>query len=260
MINDELISKINELKESGEDFVLITLVNARGSAPQVVGAKMLVSAQGLKWGTVGGGKLEKTAIEKAQKMLTQKVISEFVEWNLQTDIGMTCGGVVSLYLEKFYVSNSSKGIWSIAVFGAGHVAQELVPLLLKLDCQVFWIDSRREWLDKIASNSRLVKIETENLASALESLPENTFIASMTMGHAFDLPILKDAFLKHSFPYVGVIGSESKSRVLKNDLLSAGVDKILLEQLHCPIGEDFGNNTPVEIAFSIVAQLLKLRS
>ena len=259
MINDDFIFKINELKEAGEDFILVTLVNARGSAPQVVGAKMLVNSQGLAYGTVGGGKLEQAGIEKAKKMLTQNTITEYVEWNLQTDIGMTCGGVVSLYLERIHATASKNRTWNIAVFGAGHVAQELVPLLLKLDCQVFWIDSRREWLDKIASHTRLIKIETESLSSALEKLPTNSFIASMTMGHAFDFPILKDAFLNHQFPYIGVIGSDSKARVLKNELALAGVDKNLLEKLHCPIGEDFGNNTPIEIAFSVVAQLLKIR-
>ena len=259
MINDELISKINELKVAGEDVVLVTLVNARGSAPQIVGAKMLVNSQGLAYGTVGGGKIEQATIAKAHEMLSKNTINEYVEWNLQTDIGMTCGGVVSLYFERIHAANSKSRTWNIAVFGAGHVAQELVPLLLKLNCQVYWIDSSREWLDKIAAHKNLIKIETENLSSALVNLPANTFMVSMTMGHAFDFPILKEALLNHSYPYVGVIGSDSKARVLKNELSQAGVDKNLLDKLHCPIGEDFGNNTPIEIAFSIVAQLLRVR-
>jgi xanthine dehydrogenase accessory factor len=97
------------------------------------------------------------------------------------------------------------------------------------------------------------------MAAVVKKLSPNTFIASMTMGHAFDLPILLEALSLNQFPYIGVIGSESKARVLKQDLRKNGVSEEAITKLHCPIGEAFGNNQPAEIAISIVAQLIKIR-
>ncbi len=258
-MNNDLFKKIIELANANLDFIIVTLVNIKGSAPQVLGAKMLVGRNGLIAGTIGGGKVELKAIERAKLLLTTDHQTDFCEWNLQTDVKMTCGGVVNLYFEKMKSNSNDSNWWTVAIFGAGHVAQEVVSLLLKLDCQVKWIDPRRDWLDKIPDHSRLQKIHIEDMKSYLDELPSQSFIASMTMGHAYDLPILIRAFNDFQFPYVGVIGSESKAVVLKSDLLKNGVRADLAETLYCPIGESFGNNSPVEIALSIVAQLVKMR-
>jgi len=61
-----------------------------------------------------------------------------VEWNLKRDVGMTCGGSVSLLLETYNI-----GVWKIVIFGAGHVAQALTALLMTLRCQVTVVDPRQ---------------------------------------------------------------------------------------------------------------------
>lgn len=254
-MNDEFLIQLSRFKEVGTIVIVVTMVNARGSSPQDVGARIIIGQDGLLYGTIGGGKLEEKVIAHAKTMLSLDFKNDFREWNLQTDVGMTCGGVVGLFFEKIQLTSD----WKIAVFGAGHVAQELVRLLLKLDCEITCIDPRMEWLEKLPEHSRLKKIQTDEMLSVLKSLSEKTFIALMTMGHAYDLPILVEAMKNYNFPYIGVIGSDSKARVLKNDLLKNGVDQLKIEKLYCPIGERIGNNQPAEIAISIVAQLLKAR-
>ena len=81
--------------------ILATMVEHRGSAPQVNGAKAIVTEEGLFWGTIGGGKVENEVIEKAKELLSSNESTEFISWNLQRDIGMTCGGEVKIFLEKF---------------------------------------------------------------------------------------------------------------------------------------------------------------
>lgn len=254
-MNEQFIDHVQKLRETGKDAVVVTMVHARGSAPQEIGARIIVGSEGLLFGTVGGGKVEEKCIAHAKAMLAAGTDHDFADWNLQKDVGMTCGGVVSFYFERML----PRPKWKIAVFGAGHVAQELIPLLLKLDCDITWVDSREDWLNKIPDHHKLKKIHTFELKSVVPTLVPETFIASMTMGHAYDLPILIEAMNRKVFPYIGVIGSESKARVLKADLQKAGVDEALIAQLHCPIGEPFGNNHPVEIAFSIIAQFITVR-
>ena len=86
--------KLSKLIELDIPFVTVTLLEIRGSAPQINGAKALITANGLEWGTVGGGKIEAAAINFAQEALKTHggTTCKLVKWNLQTDIGMTCGG------------------------------------------------------------------------------------------------------------------------------------------------------------------------
>ncbi|MFA6236664.1 MAG: xanthine dehydrogenase accessory protein XdhC [Bacteriovorax sp.] len=254
-MNEDFLRQLYKLREEGTICVVVTLISVTGSAPQEVGARIIVGDQGLLYGTIGGGKLETKAIQKARDLLTLDNNHEFVQWNLQKDVGMTCGGVTSLFFEKFLPRSD----WKIVVFGAGHVGQELVRLLIRLDCDVVCVDPRAEWLNKLPEHFRLKKIQTDDMKSVLKTLSADTFITSVTMGHAFDLPILKEALTEFNFPYIGAIGSDSKARVLKADLLKHGVTENLIASLHCPIGEPFGNNHPAEIAVSIVAQLLTKR-
>ncbi len=250
-----ILERILELQESGETFIVATLVNTRGSAPQEVGAKILVGANGYIDGTIGGGKVEERVIAHSKDMLKSAQSTDYAEWNLQTDIKMTCGGVVSFFFERV----QKKPSWEIAVFGAGHVAQELVRLLLKLECSLICVDPRQEWLDKLPEHHKLKKIQTSEMKDVVATLHPNTFIASMTMGHAFDVPILLAAMERNVFPYIGVIGSDSKAAVIRSDLKKHNISPEIIAKLHCPIGEPIGNNTPVEIAISIVAQMIKLR-
>ena len=250
-----ILEKIHELQSSGQSFVVATLVKTLGSAPQEVGAKIIVGVDGYLDGTVGGGKVEERVILEAKRMLKTGESFDYASWNLQTDIKMTCGGVVHFFFELV----QKKPVWEIAVFGAGHVSQELIRTLLKLECSITCADPRVEWLNKLPDHHNLTKIHTETMKDVIATLNPGTFIASMTMGHAFDLPILIAAMERNVFPYIGVIGSDSKAAVIRSDLKKNGVSDEWIKKLFCPIGETIGNNTPAEIAISITAQLLKER-
>ncbi len=256
------IERLAELAQRGAPFVSVTLVDAVGSIPSTVGSKMLVTREGLAFGTVGGGRVEAKAIDHAISMLSDpsgprssSPPSAFVEWNLQRDVGMTCGGVVKLFFETY---NHSQ--WQIAIFGAGHVAAAVVHCLLPLECRITVIDPREDWLARLADHPRLVKILAENSGDEVARLPEDAFVLCMTMGHRIDRPILEEIFrLGRTFPYLGVIGSEAKRKVLERELRSAGVPQDQLGQMHCPIGLNLGRNLPGEIAISVVAQLIAER-
>jgi xanthine dehydrogenase accessory factor len=235
------------------------MVEAVGSTPQDAGSKMLVTAEGLATGTVGGGRIEHKAIEHARQMLAKPVghsaTTEFVEWNLKRDVGMTCGGTVKLFFETYNHSD-----WRVVVFGAGHVAGEVVGCLGRLDCHVTCIDPRADWLDRIPPANRLRKICSEDPHQLLKQLPDDAFVICMTMGHATDRPILEEIFRQQrQFPFLGVIGSKAKRAVLVKELAAAGIPRDEAEAFHCPIGLEIGTNQPGEIAISVVAQLIQER-
>lgn len=239
------------------DYVVITLVDFKGSVPQTLGAKARVSSAGLVDGTIGGGKLEAKAILFAQDILVKRdsLVCRLVTWNLTQDVGMTCGGVVTFLFEL-----TRPEAWKIVVFGAGHVAQELVPLLTKLNCKVTCIDSRAEWLEKIPPSEKLNKRLAPVPHETVQDFSDDCFFILMTQGHASDLPILAEILrTRPSAPYIGVIGSKTKAVSLKAHLKAMDFTQEKLSRYFCPIGLELGNNTPVEIAFSVVAQVLQVR-
>ena len=248
------------LQREGTSFVLVTLVEALGSTPQDTGAKMLVTAGGRHSGTVGGGKVEAQAIAFAQEMLVPGVADagqpRFVAWTLKTDVGMTCGGAVKLYFEPQLAPGAR---WPVAVFGAGHVSQALVRVLLPLPCALTVCDSRAEWLDQLPAAANLQTIRHDQPAELVPALPDRTFLLCMTKGHTSDRPILECALRERNFPFIGVIGSEAKAAVLRRELVAAGIAPERAAQFHCPVGLEFGTNHPHEIALSIAAQLLTER-
>lgn len=248
---------INKLLSQRIPFVAVTLVDASGSIPNDVGTKMLVTKQGLHYGTVGGGKVEKKAIDIAIDLLNTDDPSRkthFVNWSLERDVGMTCGGLVKLFFEKHNCAS-----WNIVVFGAGHVANALISLLVKLDCKITCVDPRQEWLDKLPNTASLNKLLVENMSEYVPQIPEASFVVLMTMGHSTDSPILIEILRTRKFPYLGVMGSEAKAVRLRKDVLNAGLPESMTKAFYCPIGLSFGTNHPQEIAFSVIGQLLQER-
>lgn len=248
--------KVISLLEDKNPFVSVTLVDNLGSTPQDQGAKMLVNSDGLIFGTIGGGKVEKKCIELSQQLISEKSSEkfQFFQWNLNKDVGMTCGGTVKLYFELFNIAN-----WDICIFGAGHVSNALIHILIKLDCQITCIDPRKEWLDKLPQSEKLTLIHSTNMPEEVKNIKENSFVALMTMGHTTDKPIILEILKTRTFPYIGVIGSKAKANILTKDIIEAGLDPQLRNRFYCPLGLDLGTNDINEIAISIAAQLIQQR-
>jgi xanthine dehydrogenase accessory factor len=247
---------LSELMASGAPLVTVTVVDTMGSVPQDRGAKMIVTSEGLRFGTVGGGKIETKAIAEAQKMLRGEIAekTQFVSWNLNKDVGMTCGGIVKLFFEAHNVAR-----WNVVVFGAGHIAQALTRILVNLDCRVTCIDPREEWISRLPQSPKLTPIRTDDMPSIVKTLPDDAFVVLMTMGHTTDKPILIEILRTRTFPYLGVIGSHSKAVVLRRDVAEAGLPKEKESAFFCPVGLEIGTNHPYEIAVSIVAQMIGVR-
>jgi len=251
-IYEQLVALENE----GVPFVLVTLVEAIGSTPQDAAAKMLVTAGGLHSGTVGGGKVEAAALKLAGEVLAGgDAKPRFVSWTLKGDVGMTCGGSVKFYFEPHF----GPGTWNIAVFGAGHISQALLPVLIPLPCRITVVDSRPEWLDRIPRSPNVRTVLSDKPEDIVPELDPKAYLLVMTMGHATDRPVLRRALNERQFPFIGVIGSASKAEILRRELLADGVPAEKASSYHCPVGLEFGTNHPHEIALSIAAQLLSER-
>ena len=96
---------------------------------------------------------------------------------------------------------------------------------------------------------------------AIRDLTEeaNTAYVVMTRGHAYDEKCLLEIAKKESY-YVGMMGSKTRSAMMREELRLAGVSAEWINRLHAPIGLSIGAQTPEEIAVAVLAQILSERS
>jgi xanthine dehydrogenase accessory factor len=91
-----------------------------------------------------------------------------------------------------------------------------------------------------------------------------SFIIIVTYSHDVDEKVL-EALLnleddQQNWFYLGMIGSKRKVREIFQNLKDRGIRESLLENVKAPIGVPIGSHTPMEIAISIIAEIIKLKN
>jgi len=94
----EWIQQLQELLQSVDKVVIVSVASVKGSTPREPGARMLVSENKVS-NTIGGGHLEYKAIQLARNMLSQDVSSDLQKFSLGASLGQCCGGVVTVFFE-----------------------------------------------------------------------------------------------------------------------------------------------------------------
>ena len=144
----------------------------------------------------------------------------------------------------------------IAIFGAGHVGAATIDVLSRLDCNIRWIDSRRNIFRGTPSNARAV--ETCEPALEVAAMPPRSCYLIMTHSHALDFDICDRVLRRGDAIYCGLIGSLSKRRRFEKRFRSQGMQERDLERLVCPIGvAGISGKKPAEIAVSAAAEVLQ---
>jgi xanthine dehydrogenase accessory factor len=96
--------RMRQLAAEGAPFAVATVVRTQGSTPQVVGAKLIVTADrtARPFGTLGGGCVEADAIDAARDVLAggsasvrEYRLTEELAWNT----GLVCGGTMWILAE-----------------------------------------------------------------------------------------------------------------------------------------------------------------
>jgi xanthine dehydrogenase accessory factor len=239
----------------GLSYVLITAIVSAGSTPRENGCKMVVTGEA-QYDTIGGGHLEFDAIKTAREYLLQgKQSQHIVSYPLSSKLGQCCGGAVKLLFEV-YVNHQQH----IAIFGAGHVASALVPILAQLPLQISWIDSRQQLFDEqtLTFPANVKCIVNDDPVDEISRFTEHTWVLILTHNHQLDYT-LAEAFLKQGKTgFLGMIGSQTKAKRFQTRLQHRGFTPKQIEQLDSPIGDtSIPGKLPIEVAISISAQIIK---
>ena len=248
---------IHYCEQHAEGYALITVLTTAGSTPREQGTKMVVTAD-RQFDTIGGGHLEFKAIELARQALADSVNRRHNQqaihsFPLASKLGQCCGGAVKLLIET-HVSHRQV----LALFGAGHVAQALVPILAQLPLSVRWIDNRESLTPTEPLPANVNYLCDDEPVGEIPLLPAGSWVVIMTHDHQLDFELAEKALKQPDLPYVGMIGSQTKAKRFVHRLQSKGISAGQLSRFVTPIGlSDIPGKLPVEVAVSVSAQIIQ---
>lgn len=234
------------------NFALLTVTGTRGFTPRKAGAHMLVDDGGETFGTIGGGAIENDALREARALLESGGGSFLLERHLTQELGMCCGGAMSVFIEA--VTPSPR----LFVFGAGYIAQPLAMMAAACGFRVTVVDDRPEWTRPERFPGVAVECRSPETQARETRFGPDDFAVVVTHDHQLDQRVVQE-LLKQPLRFLGMIGSVAKQRKFALRLRARGFSDPDLARLHTPLGLAIGAATPEEIAVSVMAQLIQVR-
>ncbi len=148
----------------------------------------------------------------------------------------------------------------LLIVGGGHLGQAVGNLAPDLGFDVWVVDDRQEYVstERFPRAERLICGEIGPTLKQLE-VTANTYCLIVTRGHNHDEEALFH-LCDRGARYVGMIGSRRKIKLIFDDLEAEGVSPETLAKVYAPLGIDIGSQTVMEIAISILAELIAHRN
>ncbi|MCK4488922.1 MAG: XdhC family protein [Anaerolineales bacterium] len=252
---NEVLASLAEIARRGTTGALCTIIKTKGSTPRKEGSKMLVYPDGKIVGSIGGGEIEGRVIQEAIDSLQSgesKILSYALVNSEKDDLGI-CGGTLEIFVDPL------KQPEDIVVVGGGHVGRAVIHLAKWMGFRVTLSDDRKEFC-----SPEFVPDADDYIHCKLKDLPANyvfsdqTAVILATRNNKVDITGLPEILAEPS-AYIGVISSQRRWKLTKEQLISSGVNKDKLRRIHAPIGLDIQAETPEEIAMSIMAEILQVK-
>ena len=235
-LGDEIL----EAYDGGEPVSLATVVN-NPRRPELLGAKLLLRADGTVSGTLGSPALDEPALATARRIAdignTESITAEGAE----------------IFVEGFTTPPT------LVMVGGGHVGKATADLAHLLGYRVYVVDDRPEFSNKerFPYAEQVVVAPYHQWAEHL-SINVNSFLVVATRGHRFDDMALESA-LKTRARYIGLLGSRRKTLMIYRRLMEQGIAKERIREVYAPVGLNIGALTPEELAVSIMSEIIMVR-
>ena len=263
--------------DAGNRVVIASVVEAQGSVPGKVGAKIAISLNGEQHGTVGGAGLEMMVIDHLQGVLKGELIPGIERFQLRkealektergsdlTALNSLCGGIVTI------VSEVLDAPPHILLAGGGHCAVAIGKMADVLDWKFSIMDARAEFVNENMHPNAIERIHSmpEDFLHQEIGKRLDRFSHILIMGHdwSIDQTLLlgllsgrESGSIDASF-ILGTIGSHAKWKSFTEAALDSGISDTSLDRVICPIGIDVAAQTPEEIAIAVCAQIIDQRS
>lgn len=256
MDNTIYYSKLQSLLQHNQALWQATIVATDGSSPARPGMKMIIPLSDAVFGNLGGGELEHKIIAYARD--TNPALPQTISFDLSgsgttelSPTSMICGGAATVFIEPLHLPQN------LYIIGAGHCGKALGKLAKSSGFYVHLVDNRPESIagDFCAYGHKASLSDYRDVSSAVAFGP-NSWIVIMTHGHVHDHEVLQQC-LRQPTRYLGMIGSKHKVAETFSKLQQQGFSEAELATVHAPIGLKIGSQSPIEIAISIMAEIIR---
>jgi xanthine/CO dehydrogenase XdhC/CoxF family maturation factor len=107
MINsfdEKILEEAKDWIVQKQKIVLATVIQTWGSSPRQTGSRMIINNKGDFSGSVSGGCVETAVVRESLKLLKKKEDFKRIDFKVSNesawDVGLACGGEISVFLEK----------------------------------------------------------------------------------------------------------------------------------------------------------------
>lgn len=246
----DVLDAMVALRICRRSYALATVIETRGSTSASNGSKAVIDEGGhVLAGWVGGGCAESTVCHSAIACLTSGE-STIVDIDLTSEVlgaGMPCGGSMRVYVEPVW---PRPRLW---ILGHGKVAEVL--------CAVGVIAGFDVTVDDPMADCERYPAATQLFADDLDYgqlQPDAGDYVVVATQHKGDHQSIVRC-LHSSVPYVALIASRKRSRLVLEHLREQGFGESDLARVRAPAGLDLGAKTPEEIALSVLSEIIMLR-
>ena len=146
----------------------------------------------------------------------------------------------------------------LVVFGSGHDVGPVIELARLVDFRTTVVSFRggQATEDRFPQANTVVSSSPREVQSIRE-WDSDTY--AVVMSHNFlDDRLTLEQLMETSVPYIGLMGPQERFDEMHEDIAdeNESIPDAELERIYTPIGVSLGGDTPYQIAFSIVAELL----
>ncbi len=263
----DIYSKIAELQRKGESFALATVVSRQAPVSSHLGDKALVFEDGRLEGYVGGScsreivrkqalevlRLGKPRLVKITPEAAAKVVLEQAD---EVVIPMTCSseGAVDVYIEPLI------GKAHLLIVGGSQIALTTAQIAARMNFTVTLACDMPE-LAGITLESGIQVLNWREIGGWLQGRnPAKTSIVVASQGHYDEDALALIASKTPSPAYLGLVASRKRGVTVLDNLEILGVPKTTFPTLKYPAGLDLGGRGRDEVAVSILAEIVLLKS
>jgi len=253
-----IFTRAVELDRAGRPYALATVVAVRRPTSARPGARGLILPDGTIEGWVGGSCAQPIVVKEALRALadgeprllrlSREMPSDSRRGDGVVDYVMTChsGGTLEIYVEPHLP------VAQLWIAGTTPIAHALVELGAASGYRVSVVDPVA--LPEAFPAAERVVAET-SFRSLEATAPPYVVVASQG---SWDEEAVAAA-LALDVAYVGLVASPTRAAAIREYLAGEGVAAERIAALRAPAGLDLGAVTPVEVAVSIIAELVQVR-
>ncbi len=263
----DIYSRIAELRRQGTSFALATVVSRQAPVSSHLGDKALIFEDGRLEGYIGGAcsreVVRKQALEALRlgrprlvRITPQAAARMVLEQAEQVEIPMTCAseGAVDVYIEPMV------GRADLLVVGGSQIALTTAQIAARMNYRVSLACDRPE-LAGVDLEAEIEVLDWRAIGPWLEGRnPEKTHIVIASQGHYDeDALALIACYMPHP-AYLGLVASRKRGASVLDNLEILGVPRGTFPNLKYPAGLDLGGRERDEVAISILAEIVQLKT